>query len=352
MAPSYASHARRILGTLALVAISTLFAAVVAEVVLRFFGHHGVPMEDLSNRIHPVDDPILDYRYVPHSVTWTGTIEYRYNSAGFRDMEHAEAKPPSVARIVVLGDSVSEGYGVAFHDMFADDVQRRLGSDIEVVNIAMSGLNSPQEVHLLETEGLRYQPDLVVLNFVLNDCDFYTRYKPAVAFGRKKDSEIGLLGIPVSPAVKRALKSSALIYLVKERVEELMASEDREAVDYVASIWSKPENRKKVSDSLEKLAALSRAHGFDVVVLIWPVLVDFQSYPYREIHHWVAEQAESMGIPAIDLLTAFAEVGGRSQFFLSPDDAFHPNARGHDAAAAAFERWYRTHRSSPLRPAG
>jgi lysophospholipase L1-like esterase len=292
-----------------------------------------------------VDDPILDYRYVPYSVSWIGAIAYRYNGAGFRDVEHAVAKPPGVERIAVVGDSVSEGYGVPFHDVFADDVQRRLGSSIEVLNIAMSGLNSPQEVHLLETDGLRYQPDLVVLNFVLNDCDFYSLYKPALAFGKKKDSEIGLLGIPVPPAVKRALKSSALIYFVKERTDELMASEDHEAVDYVASIWSKPENRKKVSDSLEKLAALGRAHGFDAVVLIWPVLVDFESYPYREIHRWVAEQAESLGIPAIDLLPAFAEAGGRSRFFLSADDAFHPNGRGHDVAAAAFEHWYRIHRS-------
>lgn len=96
-----------------------------------------------------------------------GKVVYRYNRAGFRDVEHEVEKPSGIQRIVVLGDSVTERYGVEWRDVFANILQSRLGEKHEVINIAAGGLNTPQEVHLLEKEGLRYKPDLVVINYRL-----------------------------------------------------------------------------------------------------------------------------------------------------------------------------------------
>lgn len=337
-----AKRLRHTLGVLALLGASILLAAGLGEIGLRLLGHHGVPVHDMSDRVRPVDDPVLDYRYIPDTEFWTGDVAYRFNGAGFRDVEHPVDAGPGVERIVVVGDSVSVGYGVPFEQIFASELRRRLGTSVEVLNVAMSGLNAPQEVHLLEVEGLRYDPDLVVLNFVLNDCDFHTRYRAALAYREKKDSEIGLLGIPVPPELKRALKSSALIYFVKQRVELLVASEADVDPDYVARIWDEPANREKVRDALARLAALGRAHDLEVLVAIWPVLVDFEDYPYREIHAWVAEEARSRGLAALDLLPAFAGSGGPRGLQITPDDVFHPNARGHALAAEAFLGWYRS----------
>ncbi len=37
----------------------------------------------------------------------------------------------------------------------------------------MGGVNTRQEVHILKEARLRYAPDYVVVNFVLNACDFF-----------------------------------------------------------------------------------------------------------------------------------------------------------------------------------
>ncbi len=295
----------------------------------------------------PVDDPVVDYRYKSNAKRWIGDVVYTYNQAGYRDVNHEEAKPAAIERIVVVGDSVTDGYGVKTGEMFSRKIQALLGDEFEVITIAMGGLNTPQEIHLLEKDGLRYEPDLVVLNFILNDCDFYSRLQPAVEYNQAKDSEIGLLGgIRINPALKRWLKSSALIYFVKERVEELVTrAPEGETEDYVRRIWSQQENRQKILRGFDHLAELQREHGFEAVVLVWPVLVRLDSYPYQDIHDWVVARAAERGLQAIDLAEDYAPVD-TDKLKLTPEDVFHPNARGHEIAANRFMQWHGNNRGT------
>ena len=66
-------------------------------------------------------------------------------------------------------------------------------------------------IKLLEKEGLGYQPDLVILNFTLNDCDFNTEFYAAHRFIEQRDSIVGILNLSINPRFKRFVKSSALI---------------------------------------------------------------------------------------------------------------------------------------------
>jgi lysophospholipase L1-like esterase len=333
------SHLRGAMGTGLLLFVSIFLACALGEFTLRLLGHHGVPVQDLSERVRAVDDPVLDYRYHANYTTYTGSIGYHYNSAGFRDIDHDLEKAPGIYRILVLGDSVTDGYGVEAPQMFSNQVRERLDPTYEVITIAMGGLNTPQEIHLLEQEGLQYEPDLVVLNFVLNDPDFFSSLAGAERYYEERDSEIGLLGISVDPRLKRALKASALVYFIKQRVEQLLAKETPENDQYLSRLWEDPENRKKVSDGFERLAFLRDSGGFDVLVMIWPVLVDFDDYAFDTIHAWVVEQARARGFEHVDLRPELARTGASSSFMLTRDDAFHPNAMGHEVAAEAFTSW-------------
>jgi lysophospholipase L1-like esterase len=323
--------------------MSLLVAFCIGELGLRILGHRGVAMLDISERIRPVDDDIIDYRYKPDTEHWTGDVIYRFNHAGFRDEDHLLAKPEGSTRVAVIGDSVTVGTGVRAEDIFAAQARHLLGKDIELINIAMSGLNAPQVVHLLEVEGLRYQPDIVVMNFVLNDCDFYTRYQATLRTLGARDGEIGLLGIPIDARLKRLLKSSALIYFVSQQAERLFGEEEIEHADYVIRIWGSESKRARVTDAFDQLAALRDSNGFDVVVMIWPVIVPFDDYPYAEIHDWVAAEARTRGMEVIDLLPAYAANAEHSDYYVSPNDYFHPNARGHAVSAAAFRDWMSAH---------
>lgn len=352
---SSSSRWQAIKSSVLLLLVSLSITGLALEGILRSLGHRGVPLSSISN-IYPVDDPVLNWRYVPNSVVSEGKIDYRYNWVGFRDVDHSVQKPSGIKRIIILGDSVTEGYGVEWKDVFANILQSRLGAQQEVIVVAAGGLNTPQEVHLLKQEGLLYEPDLVVMNFVLNDADFFTSFDAAQRYKAEKDSQIGLLNLPISPVVKRALKSSALVYFVKERVENftgrLLGTVE---TDYYTRLWAKDESRQRVMTGFNGLAGLQRDHGFQVLVIIWPVIMDYQRYGFGSIHERVAQWATTKGFAVIDLLPQFSKIPYR-ELQVTAEDNIHPNSLGHKVGAETFLTWYHSRYSddgmSPGRRSG
>jgi len=102
-----------------------------------------------------------------------GETSFRTNSAGFRDREHARAKPPGTLRIVVLGDSYSEALQVDLDQAFWSVLQRELnqcprlqGRQVEVLNAGVSGYGTAQELLMLRHYLWDYDPDVVLLAFL------------------------------------------------------------------------------------------------------------------------------------------------------------------------------------------
>lgn len=307
------------------------------EVGLRLLGYRGAP-ESIIKNMMLVDDPVLDWRYVPNSHFQEGNVVYQYNERGFRGENHVFEKSPGTIRVVVLGDSVTDGYGVQWSEGFVAAVQYGLGNGYEVINLGMGGINTPQEIHLLEKIGIKFAPDYAVVNFILNDGDFYSSLTAARRADDTVQNKIGVLGLQVSPALKRWLKSSAFIYFVKVRLEDLLGRfSGAQNHDYYMELWKNEQNKKKISEAFDKLSALSQQHGFQVVVLIWPLLIDYQDYRFGFVHEWVADAAKTRGFTALDLLPVFSASFYRN-LQVSSEDHVHPNAAGHELAAAQFVR--------------
>lgn len=120
-----------------------------------------------------VHDPDRGWRNKPGVRTRVVAPRFEYavsiNSRGLRDREHDHAKPPGVRRVALLGDSVAWGWGVDDGAGFADLLEDRLGPGVEVINLAVPGYSTDQHLATLTDEAARYDPDLVLLCFVLND---------------------------------------------------------------------------------------------------------------------------------------------------------------------------------------
>jgi lysophospholipase L1-like esterase len=327
--------------SLILLMVSLPFSLIVGEIGLRLLGYAGAPGSLIGNT-RTVDDPILNWRFVPNSTVQDGKVVYHYNSAGFRDREHAAAKPVGITRIVVVGDSVTEGSGVEQDALFVSRIQALLGSKYEILNLGMSGLNTPQEIHLLEIEGMKYEPDVVVVNFVLNDCDFFSKHQGGVRYRKEKGSKIGLLGdMAIDPQFKRWLKSSALIYFVKGRVEQLAGLiTGKEEKNYYVWLWDTPECHKRILSGFDTLQKLQQQHRFAVHILIWPLLVDYKHYEFSLIHEWVTQMAEQRGFKVLDLLPVYSSKRYRD-LQVTAEDNIHPSGEGHRLSAQAYVDWSR-----------
>lgn len=106
-----------------------------------------------------------------------GRTEISINLAGFRDINHQAQKPSSTLRIAVLGDSFAEGREVSFEQLFWKVMEVEIAAclpntwaAIEVINFAVNGYGTGQQVLVLENIVPAFQPDLVLLTiFTGND---------------------------------------------------------------------------------------------------------------------------------------------------------------------------------------
>jgi len=130
------------------------------------------------------------------------SVDVRFNARGLRGPDRGHAKPPGVRRVLLLGDSFTEGYTVEERHTVRAVLERGLNSPgcgrHEVLNGGVSGYGTDQAYLFFRQEGRRYRPDVVVLLFFGNDLADNSR-------GRKKpyfDVEQGRLVLRNSPVAR------------------------------------------------------------------------------------------------------------------------------------------------------
>jgi hypothetical protein len=118
-------------------------------------------------------DPRLGWSKPPGTEAVLQRAEYRQvlriNSQGLRGPERPYQKPGGRRRVLLLGDSFAEGYTVAESDTVSSVLERLLGERSEVINGGTHCWSTDQEYLFWADEGVRYQPDEVVLLFYYND---------------------------------------------------------------------------------------------------------------------------------------------------------------------------------------
>jgi lysophospholipase L1-like esterase len=252
------------------------------------------------------------------------------NDAGHRGPDFPLEKAPHTYRIAVLGDSVAYGYGVPLRQVFGTLLEERLqraaaGRRFEVLNFAVSGYGTEAELELYDTKVRRYRPDLVLLAYVLNDVippRFLTEMDGA---GRRRTERF--------ERISAISQFGAWIFLRGHQLTERGRTRRNYDVFYGdAASWA------VVQDSVRGLAERSRRDGFVLAAVVFPLLLDFETYPMREYHERIAAEFEKNAIPHLDLLEAYGREGAEA-LRLQPRDDSHPNARGHAIAAREIERF-------------
>ena len=104
-----------------------------------------------------------------------GSWKFSTNDRGFRNARNiGYDKPAGTLRVLSLGDSNTQGYEVRQEQTFSAVLERALdrpGRPAEVINTGVSGFGTAEQLVLLENEGIKYRPDVVVVGFFANDFD-------------------------------------------------------------------------------------------------------------------------------------------------------------------------------------
>ncbi|MDD5020536.1 MAG: SGNH/GDSL hydrolase family protein [Endomicrobiaceae bacterium] len=249
------------------------------------------------------------------------------NSSGFRDREFSILKNDKTKRILVLGDSLTLAVNINqqknIFTVRLEDILNKTGLSLkyEVFNMGIDGYNTVQEAENLKRNGLKYNPDIVIVVYCLNDDD-------------KDINDIYYASLFNKNRLNRLLFKSAvyrkiyLFFLEKFWIIKMHGQ--------ISRIDSKYKSMDFDCIGFEMFKDLQREYKFKLYVFIVPYFSDYKNYSDIKIHKRVTDRLKRYPeIRYFDLLEDFSRVTSDGKIFRhnNPDDFCHPNEKGHELIA-------------------
>ena len=305
-------------------------------------------------------DPEVRYVLSPNQKGWVDDGFVTTNSRGFRGGEVEIPKPSGRLRIVALGDSVAFGWGVNDADTFCQQLEqqflaRRPDVDIDVVNLAVPGYATRQEVALLERNLAALQPDVVLLGFYENDLPDTMDDKDVsgtrISAVKAADGQVLHMSPGPSSWIERQARRSRAVYIASHALKglahhgegkpgssmELDLLEGRRSPE-LETAW------QRVSAQLETLEASATARGFAAGIVVLPPREQVVGlYPDSEYQKRIGRIAAQLGMFVIDPLPALKARAGHAGSLFIPYDRNHPSAAGHRVIAQAIMEYFNQH---------
>lgn len=262
-------------------------------------------------------------------------VEVRLNALRFRDAELGP-RPEGVTRVMVLGDSFTEGQGVREPDTCVRRLEALLNGQgerrYEVRNCARRATDFPALARNFEAI-LAYDPDIVVHAAVLNDPE----RSPAF------EARQGYLNDWIVDQARWAGPGSSdpepggprLAAFAREGWRRWRVG--RETTRWYRGMYG-PENAEgwaRTQGHWRAMDARMRERGGRFLVMVWPLLVGLdRGYPFEDLHRTLGEFFAAAGIAHHDLLPVLRGRRPRDLWVYPVD--MHPNEEANRLAAESL----------------
>lgn len=163
-------------GILILVNLIILFTLlVIFEIFLHLFSW---PIYGFQKGVFMYDDSLgykLSSNYEGMQSIYGRQYFVSTNQKGLRDSrDYDYKKPQEIKRIVVIGDSISFGNGVDLEDSYIEHLRNSFAEEnVEIINLGVPGYGINNEYVSFILEGQKYEPDLLMIQYGVNDWGTY-----------------------------------------------------------------------------------------------------------------------------------------------------------------------------------
>jgi lysophospholipase L1-like esterase len=363
---------KSLLAKLSLSLVAILAALALLEVAIRIYYRIQTPATPpASTSVKPV--PLHIVSEAPY-LYGLNPEHPDISAQATRDAEAPVPKPKDTVRVLVLGDSLAYGSAVAPQETFAnrlEELLRRELGNVDVVNAAVSGYTSYNELQYYLARGHDFGADVVLLAFCMNDV-----VNPRLHWGDAPGVNIPDAAIPnleydanhIVPLLRRmnearpsesrgwrgTFRYSALYRELEPRIQRLLedkppaqrntpvaptylTAEDTISIEVLLN-ESAPEWRW-LTAILGRLQTAVESDNATLVMTVFPLAYQMdEGYPFFPQEHLAAYCART-SLPCIDPLPDFRQHGKDQVFRLYQSgyyDVWHLTKLGHEVAAESI----------------
>lgn len=255
-------------------------------------------------------------------------------------------KEPNTFRIIVLGDSFTFGDCVAdLADVYTSVMERRLNEyfknkilnlKIEVVNMGVCGFSTMNELELLQRTGIKFQPDMVMVQFLSNDMEI---------------SDVGYYHLltPDRFKVRKELIPDKKVHAWLMGHSYFYAWLNRKYFDLQCRYKIPPDHLVREDNPGWKQCRLAMGYIRQFctannlsqpVMVMFPMLLpgkwDMSTYPQKFIYDKARGAAQDAGFAVCDLLPVFFATKRNLREFWAFSINPHPNVQAHALAGEAI----------------
>ena len=262
-------------------------------------------------------NPSIGHEHGPNRKAHLMGVDVETSAQGLRDREFTLEPKPGTPRILMIGDSLTFGWGVPFEATFSKRIEKLYadaGQEVEVINTGVGNWNTVQEVTYFLTKAKDFKPNIVVLNFFVNDAEPVPEYRAPPSF---------------------FMRNCYTCVFVAGRIDMLRRlffggpSWD----EYYLGLYGNGDTPGWLAAkaAIKELADYCKASNIKLVIANLPELHDVANYRFDAVTQLVKDAAAEDGALFVDLLQVMKSEDSADLWVTPPDP--HPNAFANELLA-------------------
>ncbi len=255
----------------------------------------------------------IGHEHMPNTRAHLMGVDVVINNDGLRNADTELNKAAGTKRILMLGDSITFGWGVpsdqTMSSVMEDMIEAVRGGPVDVINAGVGNYNTSMEVAYFLHKGRLYEPDVVVLNYFINDAE------PTPVYGN-------------TSWIARHSYAYAVVGGAWDGLRRQLLG-DADWREYYSGLYAPDATGwRATKTSIAALADYCRQHDIKLIVANIPELRELVDYPFAGITREVEKVVEDVGVEFVDLMPAVAGKPARTLWVTEPDP--HPNSSAHN----------------------